>query len=142
MNYKIVTKFIKDVSFEISDAKSYFLLEKNIQNYNLVCNINSKKIKESIVQVDVNVRLARKKEGGSTENFHVSVEHTSLIQVDKKLEKEELEKIILIKVPTEVFTDITSTIVFLFQKSGFNKINFNEKIDFSKLYDDRKKNQK
>ncbi len=48
MSYKIVTKYIKDVSFEISDAKSYFLLEKNIKNYKLVCDIKSKNIKENI----------------------------------------------------------------------------------------------
>mgnify|MGYP001373863646 FL=1 len=141
MTYKIVTKYIKDVSFEISDAKTYFLLEKNIKNFNLVCNINSKNLKENIIQVDVNLRLASKDEN-LAKNFHVSVEHTSIIQMDQKIEKEELEKIILIKVPSEVYPDITNILVFLFQKSGFNKVNFDEKIDFRKLYENRKKNQK
>ena len=141
MTYKIVTKYIKDVSFEISDAKTYFLLEKNIKNFNLVCNINSKNLKENIIQVDVNFRLASKDEN-LAKNFHVSVEHTSIIQMDQKIGKEELEKIILIEVPSEVYPDITNISVFLFQKSGFNKVNFDEKIDFRKLYENRKKNQK
>ncbi len=141
MTYKIVTKYIKDVSFEISDAKTYFLLEKNIKNFNLVCNINSKNLKENIIQVDVNLRLASKDEN-LAKNFHVSVEHTSIIQMDQKIGKEELEKIILIEVPSEVYPDITNILVFLFQKSGFNKVNFDEKIDFRKLYENRKKNQK
>ena len=141
MSYKIVTKYIKDVSFEISDAKTYFLLEKNIKNFNLVCNINSKNLKENIIQVDVNLRLASKDEN-LAKNFHVSVEHTSIIQMDQKIGKEELEKIILIEVPSEVYPDITNILVFLFQKSGFNKVNFDEKIDFRKLYENRKKNQK
>tara|TARA_B100002052_G_C15792265_1_gene556916 strand:- start:223 stop:648 length:426 start_codon:yes stop_codon:yes gene_type:complete len=141
MTYKIVTKYIKDVSFEISDAKTYFLLEKNIKNFNLVCNINSKNLKENIIQVDVNFRLASKDEN-LAKNFHVSVEHTSIIQMDQKIGKEELEKIILIEVPSEVYPDITNILVFLFQKSGFNKVNFDEKIDFRKLYENRKKNQK
>lgn len=141
MTYKIVTKYIKDVSFEISDAKTYFLLEKNIKNFNLVCNINSKNLKENIIQVDVNLRLASKDEN-LAKNFHVSVEHTSIIQMDQKIGKEELEKIILIEVPSQVYPDITNILVFLFQKSGFNKVNFDEKIDFRKLYENRKKNQK
>ena len=83
MSYKIVTKYIKDVSFEISDAKSYFLLEKNIKNYKLVCDIKSKNIKENIIQIDLNLRLLAKEES-SIQNFHISVEFASLIQIEKK----------------------------------------------------------
>ena len=136
MSYKIVTKYIKDVSFEISDAKSYFLLEKNIKNYKLVCDIKSKNIKENIIQIDLNLRLLAKEES-SIQNFHISVEFASLIQIEKKIEKEELEKIILVKVPTEVYPEIIDIIVFLFKKSGFNKISFDEKIDFLKLYENK-----
>ena len=57
MNYKIVSKYIKDVSFEIAEAKSYFLLEKNIKNYTFVCDIKSKSIRDKIIQVDVSLRL-------------------------------------------------------------------------------------
>tara|TARA_B100000214_G_scaffold362923_1_gene327902 strand:- start:273 stop:689 length:417 start_codon:yes stop_codon:yes gene_type:complete len=137
MSYKIVTKYIKDVSFEISDAKSYFLLEKNIKNYKLVCDIKSKNIKENIIQIDLNLRLLAKEES-SIQNFHISVEFASLIQIEKEIEKKELEKIILVKVPTEVYPEIIDIIVFLFKKSGFNKISFDEKIDFLKLYEKKK----
>ena len=57
MTYEIVTKYIKDLSFKINDAKSYFLLEKDIKNYSFVCDIKSKKLKEKIVQADINLRL-------------------------------------------------------------------------------------
>ena len=57
MTYEIVTKYIKDLSFKIDDAKSYFLLEKDIKNYSFVCDIKSKKLKEKIVQSDINLRL-------------------------------------------------------------------------------------
>ena len=57
MSYEIVTKYIKDLNFKIEDAKSYFLLEKDIKNYTFVCDIKSKKLKEKIIQVDVNLRL-------------------------------------------------------------------------------------
>ena len=137
MSYKIVAKYLKDVSFEIADAKSYFLLEKNIKKYTFVCDINSKKIKQNIIEVDVNLRLVPI-EKSSDKNIFVSVELASIIQVDEKTDKKELEKIILIKVPTEVYPEIRSIIIDLFGKSGFKKIDERDKIDFSKLYETKK----
>ena len=96
MSYKILTKYIKDVSFEISDPKTYFLLEKNIKNYRFVCDIKSKSIKEKIIQIDMSLRLAPK-QGGTSSGFHCSVEHSSIIQLEKDIKKEDLEKIVLIK---------------------------------------------
>tara|TARA_Y100001970_G_scaffold183814_1_gene223559 strand:+ start:3417 stop:3839 length:423 start_codon:yes stop_codon:yes gene_type:complete len=140
MNYKIVTKYIKDLSFEIADSKTYFLIEKDIKNYRFICDINSNKIKENILQVNVNLRL-EPKEKNYTKNIFVSVELASIVQVEKNVEKDELEKIILIKVPTDIYPEIRNIIVILFEKSGFKKINIDEKIDFLKLYEKRK-NQK
>ena len=71
-------------------------------------------------------------------NIFVGVELATLIKIDQKVEKEELEKIILIKVPQEVYPEIRSIIVFLFEKSGFKKINIDENIDFLKLYETKK----
>ena len=140
MSYKIITKYIRDLSFEIIDSKTYFLIEKDIKNYRFICDINSNKIKESILQVNVNLRL-EPKEKNYNKNIHVSVELSSIIQIEGKIEKDELEKIILIKVPTDIYPEIRNIIIFLFEKSGFKKINIDEKIDFLKLYENRK-NQK
>ena len=140
MNYKIVSKYIKDVSFEIAEAKSYFLLEKNIKNYTFVCDIKSKSIRDKIIQVDVSLRL-EPLDKNSDKNVYVSVELSSIIQIEWEVKKEELEKIVLIKVPTTVYPEIRNILIFLFEKSGFNKINIDHKIDFSKLYENRK-NQK
>ena len=140
MSYKIITKYIRDLSFEIIDSKTYFLIEKDIKNYRFICDINSNKIKENILQVNVNLRL-EPKEKNYNKNIHVSVELSSIIQIEGKIEKDELEKIILIKVPTDIYPEIRNIIIFLFEKSGFKKINIDEKIDFLKLYESRK-NQK
>ena len=140
MNYKIVTKYVKDLSFEIFNAKSYFLLEKNIKDHRFVCNINSKKVKAKIFEVNVSLRLAPL-DKNIEKSFEVSVELSSLVEIEGDLEKEELEKIILVKVPTDVYPQIRQIIVFLFEKSGFNKINIDDQINFLKLYEDRK-NQK
>ena len=136
MTYEIVTKYIKDLSFKINDAKSYFLLEKDIKNYSFVCDIKSKKLKEKIVQADINLRLIPINKT-SNRNLDVKVELTSIIQFDKIDNKDEMEKIILIKVPEEIYPSMREIIIFLFKSSGFNKINIPEKIDFQKLYDNR-----
>ena len=137
MNYKIVTKYIKDLSFEIPEAKSYFLLEKNIKKYKYMCDIKSKNIKQNIIQIDVNLRLVPI-EKTTDKNIYVSVELSSIIEVENNLEKKDLEKIILINVPEKVYPEIRNIIIFLFEKSGFNKINIEEKIDILKLYENRK----
>ena len=141
MTYKIVAKYIKDLSFEIFNSKSFFLLEKNIKNYTFVCEIKSQKIKEKIIQINVNLKLVPVVKD-IDKNIDVSVELASIVQLDQNLEKEDLEKIILIQVPTDVYSEMRSIIVFLFEKCGFNKINIKKKIDFSKLYEEKKKNQK
>ena len=91
MTYEIVTKYIKDLSFKINDAKSYFLLEKDIKNYSFVCDIKSKKLKEKIVQADINLRLISVNKT-SNRNLDVKVELTSIIQFDKVDNKDEMEK--------------------------------------------------
>ena len=140
MSYKIVSKYIKDLSFEIFSAKSYFLLEKNIKNSGFVCDIKSQKIKEGIIQVNVTLRLVPKEEKPD-KNIFVSVEMATIIQLDEKIDKNEIEKIVLINIPTDIYPEIRNTIIVLFERSGFKKINIDEKIDFLKLYEARK-NQK
>ena len=65
----------------------------------------------------------------------------TIIQLDEKIDKNEIEKIVLINIPTDIYPEIRNTIIFLFERSGFKKINIDEKIDFLKLYEARK-NQK
>ena len=136
MTYEIVTRYVKDLNFKISDAKSYFLLEKDIKNYSFVCDIKSKKLKEKIVQIDINLQLIPVNKTPK-KNLDVKVELTSIIQFDKIDKKDEMEKIVLIKVPEEIYPSMREIIIFLFKSSGFNKINIPEKIDFQKLYDNK-----
>ena len=94
-------------------------------------------IRPQIIQVDVSLGLVSIDKSLSS-NINVQVELTSLVQIDEKTEKKELEKIVLVKVPNDIYPEIRSIIVYLFEKSGFNKINIDEKIDFLKLFESRK----
>tara|TARA_B100000029_G_C17351195_1_gene878982 strand:- start:76 stop:489 length:414 start_codon:yes stop_codon:yes gene_type:complete len=134
MNYNIVAKYIKDINFNIPDTKSYFLIEKNISNYKINFDIKSKKIKDDILEIDTNLKLMSRV---SSENeIKVSILFSTLINVKKNImNKKDLEKIILVDVPTSIYPDIRSILVFLFEKSGFKKINIDKTVNFQSLYE-------
>ena len=138
MSYNIIAKYIKDINFNIPNMNSYFLIEKNISNYKINFDIKSKKIKDNILEIDTNLKLIS---AIPDENeINVSILFSTLINLEKKLEnKKDLEKIILIDVPTEIYPDVRSVLVFLFEKSGFKKINIDKDVNFQSLYE---KNQK
>ena len=140
MSYKIIAQYYKDISFEIPSAKTALLLDKDIKNYKFICDINSEKVKENIIEVAVNLKLAPI-EKNNDRVIYVSVNLASLVQIEEKITKEDLEKIILIKIPTEIYPNLRNMVILLFEKSGYKKINIHEKIDFLKLYE-AKKNQK
>ena len=135
MTYKIVSKYIKDLSFKIPGAKSYFLLEKNIKNYRIKIDVTSKKLKESIIEIDTNLYFEPKDK--DKDNFKISILFSSLINYEKKIDGKELEKIVLIEVPTSVYPDIKKILSLLFEKSGFKKFNLPE-MNFQKLYETKK----
>ena len=129
MNYKIVTKYIKDISFKIPKAKTYYLLEKNINNYRVKIDIKSKKINESVLEIG----------GKEADDFKISLVFSSLINFEGKIDESKLEKIILIEIPTSIYPDLKKITSFLFQNSGFKTFDLPE-MDFNKLYEDKKKN--
>ena len=135
MTYKIVSKYIKDLSFKIPEAKSYFLLEKNIRNYKIKVDVTSKKLKENIIEVDTNLYFEPKEKDKDT--FKVSILFSSIINCEKKIDGKELEKIVLIEAPTAVYPDIKKIVSLLFEKSGFKEFNLPE-MNFQKLYETKK----
>ena len=134
MSYKIISKFIKDISFEIPDAKAFVMLEKEILNYNLNFDIKSKPYKDNIIEVNTVLRM--------TPNQNVKyrilseINLAALVSIEKNFEdKKELEKIILIKIPTEIFPLLYETFVYLFKQTGIKNIQIEKTVDFQKLYD-------
>jgi preprotein translocase subunit SecB len=135
MTYKIVSKYIKDLSFKIPGAKSHFLLEKNIRNYRIKIDVTSKKLKENIIEIDTNLYFEPKDK--DKDDFKISILFSSLINYEKKIDDKELEKIVLIEVPTAVYPDIKKIVSLLFEKSGFKEFNLPE-MNFQKLYEAKK----
>tara|TARA_Y100000741_G_scaffold264095_1_gene204612 strand:+ start:67 stop:486 length:420 start_codon:yes stop_codon:yes gene_type:complete len=137
MSYKIISKFIKDISFEIRDAKAFVMLEKEISNYNLNFDIKSKPFKESIIEVNTILRMTPNQEVKN--KILAEINLTALVSIEKNFEdKKELEKIILIKIPTEVYPTLYETFVYLFSQAGIKNINVSKEVDFEKMYNQRK----
>ncbi len=134
MSYNIVAKYIKDINFKVPNAKSYFMIEKNIKNYKINFDIKSKKIKDDILEIDTDLKLISQV---SDENeIKVSVLFSTLVNFKKIItDKKELEKIILVDVPTTIYPDIRNILVFLFEKSGFKQISIDRSVDFKSLYE-------
>ena len=136
MNYKIISKFIKDVSFEIPNAQTYVMLEKEILNYNLNFDIKSKPFKENIIEISTVLRLAPNQ--NVKHKMLTEINLTTLVSIEEK-SKEELEKIILIKIPTEVYPTLYETFIYLFKQAGIKDINIEKRVDFEKMYNEKKK---
>ena len=133
MNYKIVGKYIKDLKFEIPSPNAFFMLEKNISNYKVNIDIKSNRFKEKIIEVLISLSLNSIKD--DVEKINTKIIFSTIIEIEGGVtEKESLEEIILIKVPNEIYPEIRLLFILLFEKSGFNKIKIEERIDFRKLY--------
>mgnify|MGYP001452645435 CR=1 FL=1 len=136
MNYKIIGKYIKDLDFKIPNPKTFFLLSKNISNYKINIDIKSNQIKENIIEVQTTLNLTPTKE--DFEKINTKIVFATIIEINNELtDKKALEEIILIKVPNEIYPEVRSLFISLFEKSGFKKIKIEEKIDFRKLYLER-----
>jgi len=138
MSYKIISKFIKDISFEIPNAKTFVMLEKEILNYNLNFDIKSKTYKENIIEVSTILRLVPNQ--NVKHKMLTEINLTSLVSIEQKFDdKKELEKIILIEVPTEVYPTLYETFIYLFKQAGVKDLNIEKRVNFEELYNQRKK---
>ena len=138
MNYKIISKFIKDISFEIPDARTFVMLEKEISKYNLNFDIKSKPFKENIIEVNTILSLVPNQD--VKHKILTEINLATLISIEQKLkDKKELEKIILITLPTEIYPTLYETFVYLFSQAGVKNIIIKKEVDFEKLYNEKTK---
>ena len=134
MNYKIISKFIKDISFEIPNAETFVMLEKEISNYTLNFDIKSNPFKDNIIEVNTVLRISPNQEAKYKVLSEITC--TALVSIEKNFEnKKELEKIILIKIPAEIYPTLYDTFVYLFKQAGVKNIQIDKNVDFEKLYE-------
>ncbi len=137
MSFKIVGKYIKNINFEIPNPKSFFLLSKNIANYKINIDIKSNQIKEKIIEVETSLNLLPIKD--DFEKIETKIIFSAIVELDNNLnDKTEIEKIILVNVPTQIYPELRKIFIFIFENSGFKDVNINKTVDFQELYKKRK----
>ena len=137
MSYKIIGKYIKDLNFKIPNPKAFFLLSKNIANYKINIDIKSSKAKENIIEVLTSLSLSPTKD--NFETIDIKIIFSTIIELSKsQLSKDDLEKIILIEIPSKIYPELRKIFIFLFENSGFKDVKISETVDFEKLYTMRK----
>ena len=131
--YKILGKYIKDLSSETPDLETYLFVRDRIEKYQLGIDINSKALKNNMVEVHTTFKFEDKDQSKKKSYFEII--YSTIIKLNNEIkDKKELEKIILCDVQTEVYPDIEKALLDLLHNSGYPGIKFEKKVDFVNLY--------
>ena len=137
MSYKIIGKYIKELKFNIPNPKTFFLLSKDIANYKINIDIKSSQVKQNIIEVLTSLNLKPTK--NDFEKIDTKIIFSTIVELsNEKMKKDEMEKIVLIDVPSKIYSELRQIFVFLFENSGFKDVKISETVDFEKLYKMRK----
>tara|TARA_E500000178_G_scaffold331517_1_gene364497 strand:+ start:3280 stop:3702 length:423 start_codon:yes stop_codon:yes gene_type:complete len=134
--YKILGKFIKDMSSETPDAETYIFVKDYISKYQLNIDINSKAVKNKMIEISTILKFEDKQENKKKSYFEIN--YATIVEIDDQIkEKTELEKIILCDVQIEIYPELEKAFLDLLHNSGYPDIKFDKKINFEELYNQR-----
>ena len=137
-NYKILTSYVKDISSKINDTESYIYLKDNIPRYSLGIDINSIPLKNNMAEVNIKLNFSNKSEKDQKTYFEMT--HSTVVRVDESaINKDDLKKIFLSEVPTEMYPEIEKRFFEIVKSIGYPDIKLEKRIDFKDLFE---KNQK
>ena len=134
--YTVLAKFIKDMSIETKDTQTYLFVKENIKNYHLKISINSKAIKNKMIEIDTGLNFEDKQGNEFRTNFEMT--YTSIIKLNEvNIDKEKMEKIILIEVQNEIYPDMEKSFLDMVRNAGYDNFTIDKKINFETLYENR-----
>ena len=137
-NYKILTSYVKDISSKINDTESYIYLKDNIPKYSLGIDINSIPLRNNMAEVNIKLNFSNKSE--KDQNAYFEMTHSTVVRVDETaVNKDDLKKIFLSEVPTEMYPEIEKKFFEIVKSIGYPEIKLEKRIDFKDLFE---KNQK
>ena len=137
MTHKIIGKYIKELKFNIPNPKTFFLLTKDIAHYKINIDIKSLQVKQNIIEVLTSLNLKPTKD--DFEKIDTKIIFSTIVELsNEKMEKKAMEKIVLIDVPSKIYSELRQIFIFLFENSGFKDVKISETVDFEKLYKMRK----
>ena len=134
--FKILGRYIKDLSSETPDVETYIFVKDRIGKYQLDIDIKSKAVKNKMIEVDTKFKFEDKEESKKKSYFEII--HSTIIKIDDDVvDKKELEKIILCDVQIEIYPELEKSLLNLLHNSGYPDIKFEKKVDFEALYKKR-----
>jgi len=134
--FKILGKFIKDMSSETPDVETYIFVKDYISKYQLDIDINSKALKDKMIQINTILKFEDKEERKKKSYFEIN--YATIIKLEEEIkEKKELEKIILCDVQNEIYPELEKSLLNLLHNSGYTEIKFDKKVNFEDLYNQR-----
>ena len=134
--YKILSKYIKDLSSETPDVESFLYTKSNISKYELDIDINSKPLKNKLVEVNTTLKFHDKNKVDKKSYFELV--YASIVKISEDVkEKKDLQKIILCDVQNDIFPSLEKILISILTDSGYPGIKFEKKIDFTKLFNEK-----
>ena len=134
--YEILGKYIKDLSSETPDVETYLFVKDNINKYQLGIDINSKALKNKMIEINTTFKFEDKQE--NKKKSHFEIVYSTIIKLNNEIkDKKELEKIILCDVQTKIYPYLEKALLDLLHNSGYPGIKFEKKVDFENLYKQR-----
>ena len=134
--FKILGKFIKDMSSETPDVETYLYVRDRIAKYQLGIDINSKALKNQMIEINTTFKFQDKEQNQKKSYFEIV--YTTIIRVDENIkDKKDLERIVLCDVQLQIYPELEKSLLDLLHNSGFPGIKFEKKVDFENLYNQR-----
>ena len=137
--FKIIAEFVKDLSSETPDIETYLYVKDYLKNYNLNIDIITLPIKNRLIEVNTKLNFADITNSKKKSNFEIT--YATVVRIEEKVkDKKEMEKIILCEVQNKIYPNIEKIFLNLLKDSGYPVIKIEKKIDFEKLYNQKKTN--
>ena len=134
--YKILGKYIKDMSSETPDIETYVFVRDYISKYQLNIDINSKALKNKMIEINTILKFEDKQNNKKKSYFEINF--STIVRIEEEIkDKKDLEKIILCDVQTEIYPELEKSLLNLLHDSGYPNVKFEKKIDFEQLYTQR-----
>ena len=134
--YKILSNYIKDMSSETPDVETYIFVKEYISKYQLNIDINSKAVKNKMIEVNTILKFEDKQNNKKKSFFEIN--YSTIVEIDDEIkEKSDLERIILCDVQIDIYPELEKSFLNLLHNSGYPNVKFEKKIDFEQLYNQR-----
>ena len=134
--YKILSNYIKDLSSETPNVESFLFTKDNISKYELDIDINSKPLKNKLIEINTTLKFQDKTRAEKKSYFELV--YASIVKISEDVkEKKDLQKIILCDVQNDIFPSLEKILISILTDSGYPGIKFEKKIDFTKLFNEK-----